>query len=83
MQAWKDWFDEDAPEEAAIPDGYGTSLDTFRKLLLVRSWCPDRMIPMAKMYVAEALGKEVCCIIGGLIILTAIICNSSIIIPYL
>ena len=58
-QAWKDWFDEDAPEEAPIPDGYGSSLDTFRKLLLVRSWCPDRMIPMAKMYVAEAMGKEV------------------------
>ncbi len=59
IQAWKDWFDEDAPEEALLPDSYGNSLDTFRKLLLVRSWCPDRMIPMAKMYVAEALGKEV------------------------
>ena len=42
-----------------MPDGYSSSLDTFRKLLLVRSWCPDRMIPMAKMYVAEAVGKEV------------------------
>lgn len=33
---WKQWFDKDAPEESTIPDGYDSSLDTFRKLLLVR-----------------------------------------------
>lgn len=33
---WRNWFDKDAPEENTIPDGYETSLDTFRKLLLVR-----------------------------------------------
>lgn len=57
-KAWKTWFDEDSPEDAPMPDGYGTSLDTFHKLLLVRSWCPDRTVPMAKTYVAEALGKD-------------------------
>ena len=33
---WKQWFDKDAPEESTIPNGYDSSLDTFRKLLLVR-----------------------------------------------
>ncbi|XP_074645893.1 dynein axonemal heavy chain 5-like [Tubulanus polymorphus] len=56
-KAWKAWFDEDAPEEAVIPEGYSTSLDTFRKLMLIRSWCPDRTIPMARTYIAEAMGK--------------------------
>ena len=56
---WKEWFDEDAPEEAVIPNGYSNTLDVFHKLLLIRSWCPDRAIPMAKMYVASAMGKEV------------------------
>ncbi|CAG5121316.1 unnamed protein product, partial [Candidula unifasciata] len=56
--AWKTWFDEDAPEEALIPDGYSNNLDLFRKLLLIRSWCPDRTVPMARMYVAHALGQE-------------------------
>ena len=32
---WKVWFDTEAPEESPIPEGYN-SLDTFRKLLLVR-----------------------------------------------
>lgn len=60
LQAWKDWFDTEAPEESPIPDYDGASLDTFHKLLLIRSWCPDRTIPMAKVYVAEVMGKQVC-----------------------
>jgi len=59
MQAWKDWFDTEAPEDMTIPDNYSTSLSTFHKLLLIRSWCPDRTIPMAKVYVAEVMGKQV------------------------
>ena len=34
-KGWKAWFDTKAPEENTISDGYNT-LDTFRKLLLVR-----------------------------------------------
>ncbi|EDO30352.1 predicted protein, partial [Nematostella vectensis] len=55
---WRSWFDKDAPEEHPIPDGYHTSLDTFRKLLLVRSWCPDRTLPQARKYIADAMGER-------------------------
>jgi len=55
---WKQWFDKDAPEEEVIPDGYSTSLDIFRKLLLIRSWCPDRTLPQAKKYIADSLGER-------------------------
>lgn len=58
-KAWKHWFDEDAPEEAIIPDGYSASLDVFRKLLLIRSFVPDRTIPQARKYIAEAIGPRV------------------------
>ncbi|KAK3588114.1 hypothetical protein CHS0354_012171 [Potamilus streckersoni] len=57
-RAWKDWFDTDAPEEEIIPDGYHTSLDAFRKLLLIRCWCPDRTIPQARKYIADAMGQR-------------------------
>uniref|UniRef100_A0A8V0ZHJ8 Dynein axonemal heavy chain 8 n=1 Tax=Gallus gallus TaxID=9031 RepID=A0A8V0ZHJ8_CHICK len=35
-KGWKNWYDKDAPEEEIIPDGYD-SLDTFHRLLLIRS----------------------------------------------
>ena len=55
---WKQWFDKDAPEEETIPDGYNNTLDVFRRLLLVRSWCPDRTLPQAKKYIADTLGQS-------------------------
>lgn len=55
---WKQWFDKDAPEDEVIPDGYNTSLDIFRKLLLIRSWCPDRTLPQAKKYIADSIGER-------------------------
>uniref|UniRef100_H2XPC8 AAA+ ATPase domain-containing protein n=1 Tax=Ciona intestinalis TaxID=7719 RepID=H2XPC8_CIOIN len=57
-RGWKTWFDEEAPEEAVIPDGYSSSLDTFRKLLLIRSWCPDRTIAQSRHYIAQSLGQK-------------------------
>ena len=57
-KTWKTWYDKEAPEDEVIPDGYNTNLDVFRKLLLIRSWCPDRTLLQAKKYVAESLGER-------------------------
>uniref|UniRef100_A0A6I8N0V6 Dynein axonemal heavy chain 5 n=1 Tax=Ornithorhynchus anatinus TaxID=9258 RepID=A0A6I8N0V6_ORNAN len=57
-KAWKTWFDKEAPTEFPLPDGYEALLDTFHKLLLIRSWCPDHTIAQAQHYIAESLGDK-------------------------
>uniref|UniRef100_A0A4W6EG55 Dynein axonemal heavy chain 8 n=1 Tax=Lates calcarifer TaxID=8187 RepID=A0A4W6EG55_LATCA len=54
---WKAWLNLDAPEEGVVPDGYN-SLDVFHKLLLIRSWCPDRTLSQARKYVGESMGMR-------------------------
>lgn len=55
---WKAWFDKEAPENEVMPDGYDSSLDVFRRLLLVRSWCPDRTLVQARRYIQDSLGER-------------------------
>uniref|UniRef100_A0A3B3QAQ7 Dynein axonemal heavy chain 5 n=1 Tax=Paramormyrops kingsleyae TaxID=1676925 RepID=A0A3B3QAQ7_9TELE len=55
---WKSWFDKDAPEEEIIPNAYDQVLDCFRRLLLIRSWCPDRTIAQARKYVMDSMGER-------------------------
>ena len=67
---WKQWFDKEAPEEEAIPDGYNNSLDVFRRLLLVRCWAPDRTMSQVRRKLktivsgsqAEQINKHVPCV---------------------
>ncbi|XP_077412422.1 dynein axonemal heavy chain 8-like [Vanacampus margaritifer] len=54
---WKVWANGDAPEEAVIPENYN-SLDIFNKLMLIRSWCPDRTLAQARKYVGESMGAR-------------------------
>jgi len=56
-KAWKAWFDDAEPENALVPDGYN-NLDVFRKLLLMRAWCPDRVVPQSRKYIANSLGDR-------------------------
>ena len=55
---WKKWVDKESPEEETIPGGYEEDIDPFRKLLLIRSWCPDRILAQARKYIYDSLGAE-------------------------
>ena len=41
-----------------MPDGYHTALNTFRKLLMIRAWCPDRILPQSLKYISEQMGMK-------------------------
>ncbi|KAH9641787.1 hypothetical protein HF086_003913 [Spodoptera exigua] len=56
-RGWKAWFDKELPEDEPLPDGYNT-LDVFRKLLVVRSWCPDRTLAQSLKYVVSSMGAR-------------------------
>ncbi|XP_034058617.1 dynein heavy chain 5, axonemal isoform X1 [Gymnodraco acuticeps] len=55
---WKSWFDKEAPEEEVFPNSYDQALDCFRRLLLIRCWCPDRTIAQARKYIMVAMGEK-------------------------
>ena len=57
-KAWKVWCDTEYPEEEEVPCNLGKGLTIFLKLLLIRSWCPDRTLAQAKKYVADSLSAE-------------------------
>ncbi|KAJ1345302.1 hypothetical protein BSLG_000815 [Batrachochytrium salamandrivorans] len=54
-KAWRSWYEKDAPENEILPGGYQNSLDAFRRLLLLRSWCLDRTGMMSKQYVSSSM----------------------------
>jgi dynein heavy chain len=56
-KAWKQWFEKNAPEDEPLPSVY-KDLDEFRKLLLVRSWCPDRTLLQSRKYLYDSMGEQ-------------------------
>ena len=55
--AWKTWYDHDAPETQPFPD-YNERLDQFEKMLLVRSIREDRALIAIDTYIESSIGRD-------------------------
>jgi dynein heavy chain len=52
---WKQWYDLEAPEGAAVPD-FEDRVDAFEKMCIVKSLREDRTMVAAQAYIAQAIG---------------------------
>ena len=55
---WKEWYDLERPEEAAMPNGLDDRLTAFQRLLVLRCFRPDRVLSAVKSWVCEAMGDS-------------------------
>ena len=55
---WKEWYDLERPEEAAMPNGLESRLTAFQRLLVLRCFRPDRVLSAVKSWVCLAMGDS-------------------------
>lgn len=55
---FKDMFDSSAPQDIKLVDGWDMKLNDFQKLLVLRTFRPDKLIPAMTNYVVNNLGAE-------------------------
>jgi dynein heavy chain len=57
-QAWKSWFDSDAPESTKFPGMYAESLNEFQSLMLLRCFRVDRIYLAVTQYVTAVMTEQ-------------------------
>lgn len=54
---WRQWYDQEAPELAKVPD-YDERLTKFEKMCVVKSFREDRTLIAAADYISDSLGQR-------------------------
>lgn len=54
---WKDWYDQEKPEDSALPGDF-SKLDKFQMLLILRVFRPDRVVNGVKKFMIEYYKNE-------------------------
>ncbi|EDS43082.1 dynein-1-beta heavy chain [Culex quinquefasciatus] len=58
LRRWKAYFDDDTPHSAEIPDPWKTSLSSFQKLLVLRCFRSDKLVPGIEIYVEGLMTRK-------------------------
>jgi len=57
QKGWKTIYDSAAPHYAALPLEYEETMNSFQKMIMVRTLRPDKIVPAVTDFVIEKLGK--------------------------
>ncbi|KXZ49009.1 hypothetical protein GPECTOR_23g1 [Gonium pectorale] len=55
---WKAVFDSVEPQNMELPMSYGSRLNPFQRVLLMRMFRPDKVVPAVQAFVASSLGTK-------------------------
>ena len=55
---WKEWYDLDAPESHPMPQGYDERLTPLEKMLVLRCFRVDRVVPAIIKFVIATMGQQ-------------------------
>jgi len=57
-EKFKHIYDSAEPQNEKMPEPWASNLDTFRRLLLLRTLRPDKLVSAITLYVVEAMGQK-------------------------
>jgi len=58
LPKWKEWYDLDAPESHPMPQGYEENLSALERMLVLRCFRVDRIVPAIIKFVINTMGGE-------------------------
>ncbi|XP_055917464.1 dynein axonemal heavy chain 7 [Eupeodes corollae] len=58
ISQWKSFFDAENPQDATIPQPWNEKLTTFQKLLVLRVFRSDKLVPAVLNFVLEKMGRQ-------------------------
>jgi dynein heavy chain len=55
---WKRWYSEDNPEDISLPLEWETKCDRLRKMIIIKTIRPDRVLAAVNKFVIEKIGES-------------------------
>ena len=58
IKAWKQWATAEMPQDAALPDPWEGSLNSFQKMIVLKIFREEKLVFATSKYVAEKMGQS-------------------------
>jgi dynein heavy chain len=55
---WKAFYDSTNPQDVIMPSGFKDKFTMFQRLLIMRCFRPDKVVPCIQMLISESQGKK-------------------------